>query len=70
MAVKLVFHGTEESRTNLIALECYVNNSNKIVVILVDTDCEHDYDQQSIVLDKETAVRLSRELRKQIALLD
>jgi len=68
MAVKLSFQGTEKSSTNLIELECYSGN-NEVVVFITDTDCGHGYNQQFIALDKETAIRLSRELRKQISLL-
>jgi hypothetical protein len=69
MAVKLVFNGTEQSKTNLRDLECYAGN-DEIVFIIIDTDCNHDYNMQCIALDKSTAIKLSKELRKQIALLD
>lgn len=69
MAVKLSFQGTEKSSSDLRELECYAGN-NEIVVLITDTDCEHDYNQQFVALDKSTAIRLSRELRKQIALID
>ena len=70
MGVKLSFQGTEISSTDLRELECYAGGNNEIVVLITNTDCEHDYNQQFVALDKHTAIRLSRELRKQIALLD
>jgi hypothetical protein len=69
MSIKIKFYGTEETRSDARYLECY-NVNNQITMFIEDEDCSHDYNQQWISLDKPTAIRLSRELRKQIALLD
>lgn len=69
MAVKLTFQGTEQSKTSNIDLECYASN-NEIAIVLTVNDGSHYTNFKCIALDKSTAIRLSRELRKQIALLD
>ena len=69
MAVKLTFQGTEESKTSNIDLECYEGN-NEIAIVLTTNDGSHYSNFKCVALDKATAIRLSRELRKQIALLD
>ncbi|CAB4148983.1 hypothetical protein UFOVP523_36 [uncultured Caudovirales phage] len=69
MAIKIKFYGTELSKTDNIDLECYSGN-NEIVVVLSTNDDSHYNNTKCIALDKQTAIRLSRELRKQIALID
>jgi len=70
MAVQLKFYGTEETKTNDNSLEVFVNSHLEITVRIKDESVDHDYNQQLVSLDKQTAIRLSREIRKQIALLD
>jgi len=70
MAVKLKFYGTEETKTENQSLEVFVNQSKEITLIINDEDVDLVLNKQIISLDKQTAIRLSRELRKQIALLD
>jgi hypothetical protein len=64
--VKLIFHekGTEKQ------LQCYANNFNEIYIEILDNDYENSYNIQSISLDKNTAIRLVRELKKQIGFLE
>jgi hypothetical protein len=69
MAIVLKFYGTEKSKTEKESLEVFCNAQNELTIITKDEDCEHCYNKQHICLDKATAIRLSRELRKQIALL-
>lgn len=69
MAVKLRFYGTEKLKSSKRFLECY-EQGGEIIIYLEDEDSEHDYNQQWVGLDKQTAIRLSRELRKQIALIE
>lgn len=59
--VKLIFQGTERSGTNENELEVFVNIHNEIVL---------DMKENLIALDKSTAVRLVRELKKQIGYLE
>ena len=70
MAVQLKFYGTEETNTSDNSLDVFVNSQLEITVRIKDESVDHDYNQQLVSLDKQTAIRLSRELRKQIALLD
>jgi hypothetical protein len=59
--VKLIFQGTERSKTDENELEVFVNIHNEIVL---------DMKECLIALDKSTAVRLVRELKKQIGFLE
>jgi hypothetical protein len=70
MAILLKFCGTEKSKTENQSLEVYCNVQDEVAIIIKDEKSNHGFDSQHICLDKETAIRLSRELRKQIALLD
>ena len=65
--VKLLFYGTEKTNTENITLECFHNSVNELSMVINDNDFSN---QLVISFDKETAVRFSRELRKQIALID
>lgn len=65
--VKLLFYGTEISGTEEIGLECFHNQHNEVTIKL---DVDQHFGLRLISMDKETAVKFSRELRKQIALID
>ena len=64
--VKLLFYGTEKSETENITIECFCNAHNELCVII---DEGSEFSKRIIVLDKSTAIRFSKELRKQIALI-
>lgn len=63
--VKLVFYGTSDSGTQENELELFVNAKNEIFISIADPG----YPGTHICLDRETAIKLSKELRKQIALI-
>lgn len=67
--VKLVFYGSTESETSEHSLDVYAN-SNGQLFISIDMNMQHDYGESFIVFDKSTAIKFSKELRKQIALLE
>jgi len=68
--VKLVFGGAEEHLFNGITIELFKNTNEGLYISIIDTKYyDKRINQQCIVLDKETAIRLSKELRKQIALM-
>lgn len=68
MAVKLKFYGTEKTNTENHSLIIYASASNEIFITI---DNDNDPERfQYISLDRETAIKLSKEIRKQIALLD
>ena len=62
----ILFSGSEESKTRSHVLECFATN---------DEDIRIDIDMDGVMfafinLDKQTAIRLAKELRRQIALLE
>ena len=57
---KIVFHGTERSKTNKTELECFVNTDGEIFISLEDNYPQH------ICLDVSTAIKLSKTLRTNI----
>ena len=63
--VKLVFSGTETSRTKEHTLVCYHNAGNDIFIEIVTDSQETSY----ICLDRATAIKLHRELKKQISFI-
>lgn len=67
--VQLKFFGTDESETQEHELFIYANQRNEIY-ISIDSDTNSEYHLGYICLDKETAIKFSRELRKQISFLE
>ena len=64
--VKLIFQGTEESKTSSQELQCYVNYQDDIYISITDTTSGHDFNFQSICLDKSTAIKFAKILRTEI----
>ena len=62
--VRLVFNGTERSETQDSELEIFANNKNEIFISIEDNYPQH------ICLDRDTAIRLVKELKRQIGLLN
>lgn len=62
--VKLLFSGTHRSGTDDTSLQLYSNIHNEIFI-----EIESD-SYQNICLDKSTAIKLHRELKKQISYLE
>ncbi len=65
--VKLLFYGTEESETENVSIECFYNAGRELSIVIDEEQLQR---KKFIVLDKSTAIRFSKELRKQIALMD
>ena len=63
--VKLIFSGSEISETEQHNLVCYQNASNEIY-LHIDMP---GYETSFICLDKPTAIKLHRELKKQISFI-
>jgi hypothetical protein len=60
--VKLIFSGSEISRTQESELQCYVNSNNEIYISL-----SNDNDEPNVIcLDKSTAIRFAKTLRTEI----
>lgn len=68
MAVRIIFQGKGDSATEKHELECF-QIEDKVLIFIKDSESTHDYAEQFIELDKFTAIKFSRELRKQIALI-
>jgi hypothetical protein len=70
--VKLVFCGDEQTENTKKEMQVYINQYQKIYIQIDDTsERTQGWDSlEYIVLDKITAIRFSKELRKQIALID
>lgn len=62
--VRLVFNGTKRSDTQETELDVFANASNEIYISIEDNHPQH------ICLDRETAIRLVKELKKQIGYLN
>jgi hypothetical protein len=63
--IKLVFQGTEQSKTEDHQLITFANTNNEIYLSLDMPDWETSF----ICLDKSTAVKLVKELKLQISYL-
>lgn len=66
MAVELIFTGTERSNTEHIELTTFIN-LHKEITLKIKVD---DNVLSFISLDKQTAIRFQKELRKQISYLN
>jgi len=64
--VKLLFFNDEDDKQ----LECFATADCKIFIEITDNDMDHQFKLQNIVLNKSTAIRLVRELKKQIGFLE
>jgi hypothetical protein len=64
--VRLVFSGTERSSTFEDELECYATKHNEILLNIKDLASDTEV---FMCLDKTTAIRFHRELKKQISFL-
>jgi hypothetical protein len=64
--VRLIFHGTHRSETNQNEISVFANVHDEIYLQVK----QNDYQTIHICLDRETAIKLSKELRKQIALIE
>ena len=66
MAYSLKFYGTEKTNTNKTVLEAFPNAVNEITISIKEEDVEHI---TVISFDRETFIKLVKELKKQISLL-
>lgn len=61
--VKLLYCGTEKSQTENYTLVMYANSNNEIYISIDSEDEQPSF----ICLDRSTAIKLSKELRKEIS---
>lgn len=64
--VSLLFYGTERSETDHHELEVILNTHNEIFISIESEGAPGEH----ICLDKLTAIRLHKELKKQISYID
>ena len=57
-----ILYGSEQSNTEDYELQCYLNSYDEIFITI---DCGGRYEEH-IVLDKSTAIKLSKILRREI----
>lgn len=60
--IKIVFQGTEDTKTEKHEMECFLNTSGSITLKLIDSS---NY-QSAICLDVSTAIKFSKTLRTEI----
>lgn len=65
--IKLLFYGCIESGFEETFIECFANTKNRIFISIENE--ENSFPSQFIALDKSTAIKFSKELRKQISIL-
>ena len=63
--VKLVFYGSDEGQLTHHELTVFANTKNELFIEISD-----GYTMMFTALDKETAIKLSKEIRKQISYLE
>jgi hypothetical protein len=68
--LKTIFLGADGTETEENELECFCNISNKISITIFDKAVNNYGYPNVIQLDKNTAIKLSKELRKQISLIE
>ena len=64
--VELIFYGSVKSETTETQLRCFCNTRNEIFIGIEENASPEIW----ITLDKQTAIKFSKELRKQIALIE
>lgn len=63
---KLIFFGSKKSETDQHELKCYASKNNEIYLNI----SAPNYPDMFICLDRSTAIKLHRELKKQISFLE
>ena len=65
---KIIFLGAEGTGTEDYELRCFWNSNNHIAISILD---DNNYGLETIIaLDKATAIKFSKELRKQISYIE
>lgn len=70
MRVKTIFCSSEKSDVNH-ELDCYCNYNNEIAIFITDPEHRDDLSfSQFIAFDRETAIKFSKHLRREIAKIE
>jgi hypothetical protein len=67
---KLIFQGADNTSTENVQLQAYCTVTNYILVEIEDTDSMHDYNTQTIYLDRQTAINLVKQLKREIGKME
>mgnify|MGYP000361509467 CR=1 FL=1 len=68
--IDIIFRGSENSGTEENQLQVFYNTNNKITVSIYDENV-NNYGYPTIIsLNKQTAIRFHRELKKQISYIE
>ncbi|MGZ9736520.1 hypothetical protein [Flavobacterium sp. GNP002] len=67
--ISIIFNGAKNTGTENLELEVFANTMNNITVSLKNKDHFSEY-PEIIQLSKSTAIKLHRELKKQISFLE
>ncbi len=65
--VKVLFYGDNGHKCETVSIECFANQSNGLFICIEDRENETF---SHTVLDKQTAVRMVKEMKRQIAFLE
>jgi len=64
--VELIFYGSEKSQMTKTQLRCFCNQRDEIFIGIMEEAAPEIW----IALNKQTAIKFSKELRKQIARIE
>lgn len=67
---KLIFQGAFNTATEKVQLQAYCTSTNLMLIEIEDTDSMHDYNTQTIFLDRQTAINLVKQLRREIGKME
>lgn len=67
---KIVFQGADNTCTENVDLVAFCTDANLIYIEIEDHDSLHDYNTQSIYLDRDTAINLVKQLKREIGKME
>jgi hypothetical protein len=67
---KIIFQGADNTSTEKVQLEAYCIGKKLILIEIEDRDSNHDYNIQSIYLDRQTAINLVKQLKREIGKME
>lgn len=68
--MKILFYGTDRSETESCTIELFANVHDEIYIEIKDENSDYELGVQNICLNKQTAIKLVKELKKAIGQLD
>jgi hypothetical protein len=68
--MKILFYGTDRSDSENHTIEIFANSFDEIFIEINNENSHNGLDSQFICLNKQTAIKLVKELKKAIGQLD